>query len=50
MNLEHARNISASLVLLTYFSSGVSAELPIFSAIQNDLFSDPVGQSNAWGD
>lgn len=50
MNIVRVMKISASLILLACFSRGLSAELPVFSPVQADLFSDPGGQSNAWGD
>ena len=44
------RSWSIAFVLVCCVAPAVAAEAPPFSAVQPELFSDPGGQSNAWGD
>jgi hypothetical protein len=36
--------------MIAWHASSIAADVPVFTPVQSDLFSDAGGQSNAWGD
>jgi len=50
MKLDCASCSSVAVIFVALYGSGIAADLPTFTAVQPETFSDPGGQSNAWGD